>query len=384
MISAPDARRSGRRPSRCRCSSRRRRDTKPSTPRLAREVGRVLERVERRLDARAVVDDDLDALGPDRARDAVGVPGPRRPGRCTSSARVTPSRLSSQPASADGAGAELDRRRLQGEDRLVLTHSAGRYRPAAVSFVQRDQPPGVPPLQLTGERTLPDVPEENYWYRRHLVVYEWIARARARAARRRPRVRRGLRLRRAGAHARPPSSASTPNPEAFEHARLRVPAANVTLRARHDRALAGDVRLRRVPADDRARPGPRRGARAHPRQLGPGGVAYVSTPNVLTLAPEGAERSGNPWHVREYRAGGVPRAVRARTSRASTCSGSSTRASCARTSGAIERAGWDARARGARLHEAVLRPLHAGDLGARLRAARGPLERSLDLVAVLR
>src|SRR3954469_14400418 len=42
-------------------------------------------------------------------------------------------------------------------------------------YVQRDQPPGVPPLALTGERTLPDVPEENYWYRRHLVVYEWIA-----------------------------------------------------------------------------------------------------------------------------------------------------------------------------------------------------------------
>jgi hypothetical protein len=28
----------------------------------------------------------------------------------------------------------------------------------------------------------------------------------------------------------------------------------------------------------------------------------VSTPNVLTLAPKGAERSGNPWHVHEYRA----------------------------------------------------------------------------------
>ena len=28
---------------------------------------------------------------------------------------------------------------------------------------------------------------------------------------------------------------------------------------------------------------------------------HVSTPNVLTLAPEGAERSGNPWHVHEYR-----------------------------------------------------------------------------------
>ena len=36
--------------------------------------------------------------------------------------------------------------------------------------------------------------------------------------------------------------------------------------------------------------------------LRPGGVAYISTPNVLTLAPKGAERSGNPWHVREYRA----------------------------------------------------------------------------------
>jgi hypothetical protein len=37
--------------------------------------------------------------------------------------------------------------------------------------------------------------------------------------------------------------------------------------------------------------------------LRPGGTAYVSTPNVLTLAPPGEERSGNPWHVREYRAG---------------------------------------------------------------------------------
>ena len=38
-------------------------------------------------------------------------------------------------------------------------------------YVQRNQPPGVPPLQLTGERTLPDVPAENYWFRRHLAVY---------------------------------------------------------------------------------------------------------------------------------------------------------------------------------------------------------------------
>ena len=42
------------------------------------------------------------------------------------------------------------------------------------AYVQSNQPDGVPPLALTGERTLPDVPEENYWYRRHLAVYEWI------------------------------------------------------------------------------------------------------------------------------------------------------------------------------------------------------------------
>jgi SAM-dependent methyltransferase len=38
------------------------------------------------------------------------------------------------------------------------------------------------------------------------------------------------------------------------------------------------------------------------RLLAPGGVAYVSTPNLLTLAPPGAAKSGNPWHIREYRA----------------------------------------------------------------------------------
>src|SRR6059036_4047943 len=46
---------------------------------------------------------------------------------------------------------------------------------APATYTQRDQPAGVPPLELTGERTLPDVPAENYWFRRHLAVYEWIA-----------------------------------------------------------------------------------------------------------------------------------------------------------------------------------------------------------------
>ena len=44
-----------------------------------------------------------------------------------------------------------------------------------MEHVQQDQPHGVQPLALTGERTLPDVPMENYWFRRHLAVYEWVA-----------------------------------------------------------------------------------------------------------------------------------------------------------------------------------------------------------------
>src|SRR5262249_18417442 len=43
------------------------------------------------------------------------------------------------------------------------------------AYRQHNQAEGVPPLELTGERTLPDVPDENYWYRRHVAVYEWIA-----------------------------------------------------------------------------------------------------------------------------------------------------------------------------------------------------------------
>ena len=45
-------------------------------------------------------------------------------------------------------------------------------------------------------------------------------------------------------------------------------------------------------------------------QLRPGGVAYVSTPNVLTLAPEGAEKSGQPVARQGVPRRGVPRALR--------------------------------------------------------------------------
>jgi SAM-dependent methyltransferase len=165
---------------------------------------------------------------------------------------------------------------------------------------QRNQPEGVPPLSLTGERTLPDVPAENYWYRRHLVVYEWIAER-----------CRGLDVvdlacgEGYGTDVLSRSARSVvgvdANPEAHEHARLKYTRPGV----RFAREL---VETYGEPADaivflqtiehvqnpgeilDRVR-----------SLLRPGGVAYVSTPNVLTLAPDG-RKSGNPWHVKEYRA----------------------------------------------------------------------------------
>ena len=166
-------------------------------------------------------------------------------------------------------------------------------------YVQRDQPPGVPPLHLTGERTLPDVPEENYWYQRHLVVYQWIAERIA--GRHVVDVASGEGY---GAGVLASRARSVlgiePNPEAYEHARLKYP--QVTFRRDIAETFIEECdavvflqTIEHVPDPD--------AVLAHfSSQLRPGGAVYVSTPNLLTLAPEGAEKSENPWHVKEYRA----------------------------------------------------------------------------------
>ena len=42
-----------------------------------------------------------------------------------------------------------------------------------MSAVPRTDPHQPNPLPLTGERTLPGIPAENYWFRRHEAAYEW-------------------------------------------------------------------------------------------------------------------------------------------------------------------------------------------------------------------
>jgi 2-polyprenyl-3-methyl-5-hydroxy-6-metoxy-1,4-benzoquinol methylase len=246
------------------------------------------------------------------------------------------------------------------------------------STVQQDQPAGVPPLELTGERTLPDVPAENYWFRRHLAVYEWVAERCA-----------GLRvvdmacgegygadvLARRARHV----TGVDANPEAFEHARAKYTRPGVRFERAPIESYAEEcdaiVFLQTVEHVEDPEAVMRRF-----REMAP--TVFVSTPNVLTLAPPGAEKSDNPWHLREYRA-------------------EEFRSLCLRVTPAVEllglfharklrahelalRAGWD------RVHAAlgVTEPFYdrfTPAISARDFALRaGDLERALDFVAVLR
>lgn len=181
------------------------------------------------------------------------------------------------------------------------------YLPAPMTeqtvFLQENQPEGVPPLQLTGERTLPDVPEENYWYRRHLVVYEWIAE--------RVAGKRVIDLACGEGYGTEVLSRTAEsvvgidaNPEAFEHARLRYTQPNVSFEreliedyAREVDAVVFLQTIEHVQDPDAIL------EQCKANVIGSEDpVVFVTTPNLLTLAPEGAEKSENPWHVKEYRA----------------------------------------------------------------------------------
>jgi 2-polyprenyl-3-methyl-5-hydroxy-6-metoxy-1,4-benzoquinol methylase len=255
---------------------------------------------------------------------------------------------------------------------------------AVADHIQRDQPPGVPPLSLTGERTLPDVPAENYWYRRHLVVYEWISRrcggldvvdlacgegyGTAVLAQRATRV--------VGVDA---------NPEAHEHARLRYtrPGVTFTRELVETYAEPADAVVFLQTVEHVERPG---ALLDHIRGLlRPGGVAYVSTPNVLTLAPEGSERSGNPWHVHEYRADEF-RDLCARSFRSVELLGLTHAGKLALHEAAL-RVGWDRvhRALGLteRFYERFVPTISTRDFALRPET-EAPLDRALDFVALLR
>ena len=138
--------------------------------------------------------------------------------------------------------------------------------------------------------------EENYWYRRHLAVYEWIAERVA-----------GLRVADlacgegygADVLARTASDVvgvGRGNPGGLGARAPALPADRPALRAGTRGAVRGrsatrSHSCRRIEHVEEPR-------RLLERRSAP--VAYLSTPNRLTLAPPGAEKSSNPWHLREY------------------------------------------------------------------------------------
>jgi SAM-dependent methyltransferase len=252
---------------------------------------------------------------------------------------------------------------------------------ASATYTQRDQPAGVPPLSLTGERTLPDVPEENYWFRRHLAVYRWIAQRCAGLEAVDMACGEGYGTAVLAERAARVTGVDA-NPEAHEHARLKYERPGVRfvrdLVEAYSEPCDAVVFLQTI--EHLQDPG---AVLDHFRSmLRPGGAAYVSTPNLLTLAPPGAEKSDNPWHVREYRAAEFHEL----------CQGSFDRvemlgvfhARKLRVHELAIRAGWD------RFHPrlGITQPFYdrfTPAISERDFALRpGPLERALDFVAVLR
>lgn len=156
-------------------------------------------------------------------------------------------------------------------------------------------------LPLTGERTVPGIDHENYWFRRHEVAYLAAAAYVA-----------GANLLEAGCG------------EGYGAEILRVSGATVTCldydemtthhvsqRYPHLRAVRGD--LQRLPFADGGftavvnlqvvehlhdQPG---FIRECARTLAPGGLLVISTPNRLTFSP-GRDSPLNPFHTRELTA----------------------------------------------------------------------------------
>jgi hypothetical protein len=276
------------------------------------------------------------------------------------------------------------------------------YPVTSTLYEQRDQPDGVPPLALTGERTLPDVPEENYWFRRHQAVYEWIA---ARVAGERVidmACGEGY-----GADVLAASAASVvgvdANPEAHEHARLRYRRANLRFERDLVESFAEPAdavvflqtiehlqdpdavleHYRSLVSQGFGDGGPRSGG----VDLGGAerGTVYVSTPNVRTLAPKGAERSDNPWHVHEYRADEFERLCRSHFGSVALFGLFHTRK--LRAHELALRAGWDGvHARlglTKRFYDRFTPAIAASDFVLRPRG-QSDLERALDFIAVCR
>ncbi len=169
-----------------------------------------------------------------------------------------------------------------------------------------DPSPGAAPkdsavLTLTGERTIPDLDIENYWFRRHQVVYQQLA----------PRC--------AGADVLEAGCGEGYGADLIAEVARRVvavdyDAAAVThVRARYPRVEVMQANLAELPLPDASVDvvvnfqviehlwdQPQFVAECA-RVLRPSGLLMVSTPNRITFSP-GRDTPINPFHTRELNA----------------------------------------------------------------------------------
>ena len=172
-------------------------------------------------------------------------------------------------------------------------HATGAAHAGTVRFVST--------LTLTGERTLPGIADENYWFRRHEVAYEWVAPWCAGAVVVDAGCGEGYG---AATVARVASSVLALDYDAAVVAHVRDHYPNL-------RAVRAD--LQRLPVADSSaevvvtlqtiehlhdQPG---FVAECARVLRPSGTLVVSTPNRLTFSP-GRATPLNPFHTRELNA----------------------------------------------------------------------------------
>lgn len=159
-------------------------------------------------------------------------------------------------------------------------------------------------LQLTGERTLPGFPDENYWFTRHLVIYLLASSMVAGRSVVDFGCGEGYGSAILAGEAEHVLAVDI-DPRVIDHARNRYPLPNLDFEVMDVIGLDVDAGsfevavsfqvIEHVPDDNAF-------LSEITRVLAPDGIALLTTPNRYTISP-GSDSPINPFHLREYSPG---------------------------------------------------------------------------------